>query len=113
MQAGYDQIAAAAQLSRQISANNDAMLSAIDSRLQASRAAGSSAAQGRSANDKFSDYIRGVETVDDPYYGTSQHSYNERYHWTDGYGTYRHSNDATYNPNQTETGAWQLMEPTR
>ena len=53
----------------------------------------------RSSTEKFDDYIRGVETVDDPYYGTSQHSYNEQYHWTDGYGSYRNSNDPTYNPN--------------
>jgi curved DNA-binding protein CbpA len=112
LQAGYDQIAAAGQLSRQISANNDAMLAAIDSRLRASRAA-SNSSSGRSANDKFSDYIRGVETVDDPYYGTSQHSNTETYHWTDGYGTYRHSNDPSYNPNASESSGWQLMTPTR
>lgn len=112
LQAGYDQIAAAAQLSRQISANNDAMLAAIDARLRASSApAGSSS--GRSANDKFSDYVRGVETVDDPYYGTSQHSSTETYHWTDGYGTYRHSNDPSYNPNASESSGWQLMTPAR
>ena len=54
-----------------------------------------------------------VDTVDDPYYGTSQHAYTEKYHWTDGYGSYRNSNDATYNPNQTEKGDWQIMQPTR
>jgi len=116
LQAGYDQIAAAGALSRQISANNDAMIAAIDQRMAASRAAShpsSKAGTGRSANDKFDDYIRGVETVDDPYYGTSQHSYNNQYHWTDGYGNYRHSNEGTYNPNQHENGDWQLMTPTR
>jgi len=112
LQAGYDQIAAAAQMSRQISANNDAMLASIDSRLRASSAAGAPSS-GRSANDRFSDYIRGVETVDDPYYGTSQHSSTESYHWTDGYGTYRNSSDPSYNPNQSESSGWQLMTPTR
>ena len=52
---------------------------------------------------------RGVDTVDDPYYGTSQHASTEQYHWTDGYGSYRNSNDASYNPNQVEDGNWQLM----
>jgi hypothetical protein len=112
LQAGYDQIAAAAQLSRQISANNDAMIASIDRQLAATRSASSGTAS-RSANDKFSDYIRGVDTVDDPYYGTSQHSYNEKYHWTDGYGSYRNANDPTYNPNQNENGNWQLMQPAR
>jgi hypothetical protein len=107
LQAGYDAIAAAGRLSQQISANNDAMLAAIDGQLRASQA--SSGAAARSANDRFSDYVRGVETVDDPYYGTSQHSYDQQFHWTDGYGTYRHSNDATYDPNHTEVGNWQLM----
>lgn len=114
LQAGYNQIAAAAALSRQISANNDAMIAAIDQRLAAARTAAPAAdSAGRSANDKFSDYLRGVETLDDPVYGTSQHSFNQQFHWTDGYGSYRHSNDATYNPNQHENGDWQLMTPAR
>jgi hypothetical protein len=112
LQAGYDSIAAAGRLSRQISANNDAMIAAIDRRLETSRAVGSGSGT-RTATDKFSDYIRGVDTVDDPYYGTSQHANTEQRHWTDGYGSYRHSNDATYNPNQTEKGDWQLMQPSR
>ncbi|PYI89259.1 MAG: hypothetical protein DME26_01665 [Verrucomicrobia bacterium] len=112
LQAGYDSIAAAGRLSRQISANNDAMIASIDRQLQATRTSSSGSAT-RSSADKFSDYIRGVDTVDDPHYGTSQHAYTEKYHWTDGYGTYRNSNDATYNPNQTEKGDWQLMQPAR
>jgi hypothetical protein len=110
IQAGYDSIAAAANLSRQLSANNDAMIKSIDSQLRASNMT-SRGTDSRSAADKFDDYIRGVETTDDPYYGTSQHSYNEQYHWTDGYGNYRNSNDAGYNPNQHENGDWRLMQP--
>jgi len=113
LQAGYDSIAAAGQLSRQISANNDAMIASIDRQLQTARSSRSSASASRSANDKFSDYIRGVDTMDDPYYGTSQHAYTEKYHWTDGYGSYRNSNEAGYDPNQHEKGNWQLMTPTR
>jgi hypothetical protein len=112
LQAGYDAIAAAGRLSRQISANNDAMIAGIDRQLQASRASGSST-ETRSASDKFDDYIRGVETVDDPYYGTSQHSFNEQFHWTDGYGNYRNTNDASADPNRSEVGNWQLMRPVR
>jgi hypothetical protein len=113
LQAGYDQIAAAGRLSRQISANNDAMLASIDARLQASRAASGGGTAERSANDKFDDYVRGVTTTDDPYHGTSQHSSNESYHWTDGYGSYRNSNDANYKPGENENGTWTLMPESR
>jgi hypothetical protein len=111
LQAGYDRIAAAAQLSRAISANNDAMLATIASQRQASRASAST--EERNAASKFDDYIRGVMTVDDPYYGTSQQSNTKQFHWTDGYGAYRSSNDATYDPNRTEVGNWQQMRVVR
>ena len=115
LQAGYDSIAAAGRLSKQISANNDAMIASIDRQLAASRASGgvTTGSGGRSSTDHFDDYIRGVDTVDDPYRGTSQHSFNDQFHWTDGYGTYRNSNDANYNPNQHENGDWHLMQPSR
>jgi hypothetical protein len=116
---GYAQIAAAGALSRQISANNDAMLRT----LQAQRAAGNAAAAARrstdsgagptSANDAFSKYIRGVERYADPATGTSEQSSNQSYHWTDGFGNYQGSNDAGYNPNVGSTSNWQLMEPAR
>ncbi len=116
LQAGYDQIAAAGRLSKQISANNDAMIASIDRQMQASHTSSGGGGGGgstRNGNDNFDDYIRGVETVNDPYYGTSQHSINEQYHWTDGYGNYRNSNDATYDPNHHENGDWTLMTPAR
>ena len=113
LQAGYDQIAAAGRLSQQISANNDAMLASIDSRLKTSPNGSSVTVGGRGSADKFDDYVRGVETTDDPYYGTSQHANTESYHWTDGYGSYRNTNDGSANPNQTETGNWTLMQTTR
>jgi len=109
LQAGYDQIAAAGRLSRQISANNDTMLSNIDHQLQASQQRSAPTAERRSENDKFDDYVRGVDTVNDPYYGTSQHSSAEANHWTDGYGSYRNSNDGSYDPNQAESGSWTRM----
>jgi hypothetical protein len=110
----YDQIAAAGRLSRQLTANSNAFLANVDRQLAASRAAQSpsATAESRSAGDKFDDYVRGVDTVDDPVYGTSQHSSSEQYHWTDGYGTYRNSNDASYDPNHHEVGSWTLMPAT-
>lgn len=112
LQAGYDRIAAAVALSKQISANNDAMIASIDSQLAASRTSGGSGSD-TSGAAKFDDYIRGVTTVDDPYYGTSQHSNDTSFHWTDGYGNYRNSNDATYDPNRTEVGNWTPMRGIR
>lgn len=112
-QAGYDAIAAAGRLSRQISANNDAMIASIEQQRQAAQAPRSAGGNARSANDNFDDYVRGVVTVDDPYYGTSQHSANEQYHWTDGYGNYRNSNNASYDPNHSEVGSWQAMPAAR
>jgi hypothetical protein len=116
---GYAQIQAAAQLSRTISANNDAMLASMQAQRQAQAAAdaarrnAASAGGGGSPNDGFSDYVRGVERMQDPYWGESEHSYNQQYHWTDGQGNYRHSNDAMYDPNIGAGGGptWQRMEP--
>jgi len=112
LQAGYDQIAAAVAVSKQISANNDAMLATIDSQLAAARASGGGGYD-TSAAAKFDDYIKGVTTVEDPYYGTSQHSNDTSFHWTDGYGNYRNSNDVTYDPNRTEVGNWTPMKGIR
>ena len=89
------------------------MIAAIDRQLQASRTSSAGESAGRSSVEKFDDYIRGVDTVDDPYYGTSQHASTEQFHWTDGYGNYRNSNETSYDPNRTEAGNWQLMKPTR
>lgn len=115
---GYAQIQAAAQLSKTISANNDAMLASMQAQRQAqaqSDAARRAAANAPASRDGFSEYIRGVETMKDPYWGTSQQSYNQKHHWTDGHGNYRSSNDSTYNPNVGAGGGvtWQRMEPAR
>lgn len=116
---GYAQIQAAAQVSRSISANNDAMVSSMQTAraAQARRDADRRAAASRSdsAGGSFSDYIRGVERMKDPYYGTSEQSYNQKYHWTDGQGNYRSGNDPGFNPNVGTGGGvtWQRMEPAR
>ena len=112
LQAGYDQIAAAAAMSKAISANNDAMIASIDRQLRSSPTYSGMGSTATGA-DKFSDYLRGVETTDDPYYGTAQHSINEQFHWTDGYGTYVHTNDTTYDPNRTEVGNWTVLKNIR
>jgi hypothetical protein len=103
--AGYARIAAAGRLSRAISANNDAMIRSIEAQRQATNQS-----QDR-INDNFSQYIRGTERMQDPYYGTSEQSYTNKYHWTDGFGNYQHSNDANFNPNNGSNTNWQRMQP--
>ena len=113
---GYATIAAAAQLSRTISANNDAMLRGMSAQrtqraaADTARRAATAQAPAASSSDKFSQYIRGVERTKDPYWGTSEHSNQKQYHWTDSAGNYRHSNDATFNPNIGSNQNWALME---
>ncbi|HLY07739.1 MAG TPA: hypothetical protein VKW04_00415 [Planctomycetota bacterium] len=109
LQMGYSQIQAAGQLSAAISANNDAMLRAFEQQRMAA-AHSRPAASGRSATDGFDEYIRGVETMDDPYRGTSQQDATYQYHWTDGSGTYQHSNDPFFNPNIGGTVTWTMMD---
>jgi hypothetical protein len=110
---GYDQLAAAQRITQQVMANEKAFNESIDRQIQANRQSGASSSggsSGRSVFDKADDLVRGVDTTEDPMWGTSQHSNLEQYHWTDGYGNYRDSNDANYNPNQSEsTSNWQLM----
>jgi hypothetical protein len=118
LQRGYDSIAAAAQLSRTISANNDALLSSMQQQRAAQNRADdarrAAAGGGTSPNDSFSQYIRGTTRMNDPYWGTSERDSNYRYHWTDGQGNYRASNDSGFNPNVGAGGGpnWQRMEPT-
>lgn len=116
---GYDSIAAAGQLSRTISANNDALLASMQqrrveqNRADASRRAAASAAS--SSTDGFSQYIRGTTRMNDPYWGTSERDSNFSHHWTDGQGNYRASNDPSFNPNVGAGGGanWQRMDAAR
>jgi hypothetical protein len=119
LQRGYDSIYAAGQLSRTISANNDALLSSMQqqraAQTRADAARRAAAGGGTSPNDAFSQYIRGTTRMNDPYWGTSERDSNYSYHWTDGQGNYRASNDAGFNPNIGAGGGpnWQRMEPAR
>jgi len=118
---GYREIAAAGARSRQISANNDAFLARMDAQRVASNRASEQQRQAASrasgamdkANDDFDQYIRGTERMADPYWGTSERSYNSQYHWTDGYGNYQDSNDATFDPNKHSNVNWQQMQPAK
>ncbi len=114
IEAGYANIRAAGEMSKAISANNDRMLASFEQQRQqqaAQQASERRAAQDYSPNDGFDEYIRGVETVNDPYYGESQQDYNYQYHWTNGSGEYQHSNDPFFNPNAGSNQNWTIMEP--
>lgn len=65
----------------------------------------------RSASDHWSDLIRGVDTMNDPSTGgTTQLSNSGQYHFTDGFGNYRTSDNPNYTPEQAgEVGSWTMM----
>jgi len=110
---GYAQIQAAGQLSRAISAHNDQLLAGWEAQRQAEHAAAQTSRQERREErpDPFGEYIRGDETYHDPYWGESRQDSNYQYHWTDGQGTYKSSNDPFFNPNLDSNQNWTLMEP--
>lgn len=115
----YAGIQAAGQLSRQISAQNDAWLANFEQqRLASDRQMDQFMADMHStseaydkSNDNFSDYMRGTEKMQDPYWGESDQSYDYQYHWTDGLGSYKHSNNLGDDPNIGSTQNWTLMQP--
>lgn len=117
LQRGYDRIAAAGQLSRTISANNDAMLASMQQRRVAQQRADAQrrADTASSTTDAFSQYIRGTTRMSDPYWGTSDQDSRYNHHWTDGQGNYRASNDPSFNPNVGAGGgaSWQRMDTAR
>jgi hypothetical protein len=119
MARGYAQIEAAGAASRAISANNDSMIRSLDAQRQAAnvssqqRRAAANASSGSSSADDFSGYLRGTEKMKDPYWGTSDQSYTDKYHWTDGQGNYQHSNDPGFDPNRGSNQNWQRMESAR
>jgi len=114
---GYAQIEAAHQIMQQVMANEaafDQQIAQFDATLRTNPAAGGgSTSGGRTVWDKFDDNIRGVDTTDDPFWGQSQHSNLEKYHWTDGYGNYVNSNDPNYNPSADNPGNWTLMQESK
>lgn len=115
----YAGIQAAGQLSRQISAQNDAWLADFEKqRIASDRQMDQFMADMQSksdaydkSNENFSQYLRGTEKMQDPYWGESDQSYDYQYHWTDGLGQYKHSNDLGDDPNIGSTQNWELMQP--
>jgi hypothetical protein len=114
---GYDQLRAAQAIMEQTMQQQAAFQANFDKQEEAFRNSGgvddSFLRDGgkRSAADHWDDLIRGVDTVNDPSTGgTTQLSNLGQYHFTDGFGNYRTTDDPNYTPEKAgEVGSWQLM----
>jgi Cysteine rich repeat len=117
MKQGWDQLRAAQAISEQTMRQQAAFQANFDKQEEAFRNSGgvddSFLRDGgkRSASDHWDDLIRGVDTVNDPSTGgTTQLSNLGQYHFTDGFGNYRTTDDPNYTPEKAgEVGSWQLM----
>jgi hypothetical protein len=117
MKQGWDQLRAANAIMEQTMRQQAAFQANFDKQEEAFRNSGgvddSFLRDGgaRSAADHWDDLIRGVDTVNDPSTGgTTQLSNLGQYHFTDGFGNYRTSDDPNYTPEKAgEVGSWQLM----
>jgi len=114
---GYANIAAAAQMSKMISAQNDAFLHNIEAQRQASNASLNRSAAGTRDGgfdqrmDDVDQFIRGTEHMVDQNGVVSDQYTDYNYHWTDGFGRYVHTDDPNLDPNQYLTGNYQKMTP--
>jgi hypothetical protein len=113
---GYDQLRAAQAIVAQTMKDQAAFQANFDRQEAAFRSSGgvddSYLRDGgkRSAADHWDDMIRGVDTLNDPNGGTTQLSNLGQYHFTDGFGNYRTSDDSNYTPEKAgEVGSWTQM----
>ena len=113
---GYDQLRAAQAIVAQTMKDQAAFQANFDKQEAAFRSSGgvddSYLRDGgaRSAADHWDDVIRGVDTLNDPNGGTTQLSNLGQYHFTDGFGNYRTSDDPNYTPDKAgEVGTWTQM----
>jgi hypothetical protein len=117
---GYDQLRAAQAIVDQTMKQQAAFQANFDKQEAAFRSSGgvddSYLRDGgaRSAADHWDDVIRGVDTVNDPSTGgTTQLSNLGQYHFTDGFGNYRTSDNPNYTPESAgEVGSWTQMTET-
>jgi hypothetical protein len=124
IQQGYDQIRAGQAAMQQMQANEASLNAAVakedatlrspgfdDSWLRTSGGGGSSSGGSLSSTDKFSNNLRNQETATDPTTGeNTQVSNAGSYHFTDGFGNYRTSDDPNYTPEKAgESGSWTQM----
>lgn len=113
---GYDELRAAQAIVEQTMRQQSALLANFNKQEEAFRSSGgvddSYLRDGgaRSAADHWDDVIRGVDTLNDPNGGTTQLSNLGQYHFTDGFGNYRTTDDPNYTPEKAgEVGSWTQM----
>ena len=115
IQQGYDNIAAAGMVSRQISANNDAMLGQFEQQRQADMAQWNQARRNaalqeeRSVAERFSDHLRDVNTYVDSQGSQVQHSNEHSELWKSSSGRYVGSSDLSFDPNVGSTESWEKL----
>jgi Cysteine rich repeat len=117
LQEGLDQVVAAEKIMDETMRQQAAFQANFDKQEEAFRNSGgvddSYLRDGgkRSAADHWDDLIRGVDTVNDPSTGgTTQLSNLGQYHFTDGFGNYRSTDDPNYTPEKAgEVGSWTPM----
>jgi hypothetical protein len=120
---GYDQIRAAGEMSKILTANSNRFLQQIDAQRAASNAASQRTSGGgddpngsgsfAARADDFDQYVRDTEHVVDAWGQVSDQSDMYNYHWTDGWGNWVHTNDANYDPNNTATHPFEKATPIR
>ncbi len=107
MKQGWDSIRASGEASRMISANNDAMIASLRARATTSNTSR------EQINRGFSEYIRGVERVQDPATGrTHEVSSGSNHYWRSAQGTIVGTNSVG-DPNVGSTTSWQRLESVR
>jgi hypothetical protein len=113
---GYDQLRAAQAVVAQTMKQQAAFQANFDKQEESFRSSGgvddSYLRDGgaRSAADHWDDMIRGVDTLNDPNGGTTQLSNLGQYHFTDGFGNYRTTDDPNYTREKAgEVGTWTQM----
>ncbi|MFZ3341714.1 MAG: hypothetical protein WA213_12580 [Terriglobales bacterium] len=119
MAQNYAGIRAAGERSRSSAAQSDQFLRQIDANLAASRAQQSQPAGFSSSSnddfykraDAFDQNIRGTEHMQDQNGQVTDQYTDYNYHWTDGNGTFVHTNDPNYDPNKYLNGNYQQMAP--
>jgi hypothetical protein len=123
MKQGWDQLRAAEAIRQQTMRQQAEFQKNFDRQEEAIRNSGGADDSylrdggARSAADHWDDLIRGVDTLNDPSKGeggTTQLSNLGQYHFTDGFGNYRTSDDPNYTPEKAgEVGTWTAMTEAR
>lgn len=106
MKLHFNRLQAIDELSKTISANNDAMISMIRHERQTRWAR-----EDRLSRD-FSDYIRGVDRYTD---GRTEYTVwsTHQFAWADRTGRVYQTNDANDNPNRHQSGTWSQLRQSR